>query len=198
VATPILAARSLAAGSGRPNLARGGLLHALALSAALALVACSSSGKLEMARSPSEAIPTGKSVALWVRPTLPDDRSKQARQAASEAADRLKSELFGRLVSEGIFNSVFQPGEPADYHLDVSVTQAKEVSQTRRFWLGTLAGRNQLTAAVALYDEQTGKLLTDFRVSGESAAVPASSRSDLEDAVHEAADRILLALKTES
>ena len=82
--------------------------------------------------------------------------------------------------------------------MDVSVTQADEVSQTARFWLGPLAGRNSLTAAVALYDEMTGAPTTEFKVAGESASVPASSRNDIDDAVREAADTIILALKTEA
>jgi hypothetical protein len=173
---------------------RGAVFHAFTLLSVLAVSACNSTGKLEMARASPEAIPPGKSVALWVRPTLPDGASTETRQAAAEAADRLRSDLFGRLVSEGIFNHVFQPGEPADYRMDVSVTQADEVSQTARFWLG----RNSMTAAVALYDEMTGAPTTEFKVAGESASVPASSRNDIDDAVREAADKIILALKTEA
>jgi uncharacterized protein DUF4410 len=148
-----------------------------------------------MVHPKTETIPPGKSVALWVTPMVAGDASKEARQEASEAADRLKTELFGRLVSEGIFNYVFQSGEPADYRMNVSVTQAEEISQTARFWLGTFAGRNSLTAAVALYDELTGNLVTDFKVLGQSASLPASSRNDIEDAVREAANKIIIALK---
>jgi hypothetical protein len=177
---------------------RGAVFHAFTLLSVLAVSACNSAGKLEMAHASPDAIPPGKSVALWVRPTLADGASKEAREAASEAADRLRSELFGRLMSEGIFSQVFQPGEPADYRMDVSVTQADEVSQTARFWFGPLAGRNSLTAAVALYDDITGALTTEFKVAGESASVPTSSRNDIEDAVREAASKIILALKTET
>ena len=172
---------------------RANLFSVLALLSALGLAACSSSGTLEMGHARSEPIPPGKSVALWVAPMVAADASKEARQAASEAADRLKSELFGRLVSEGVFNYVFQPGEPADYRMEVSVMQAQEVSPAARFWLGTLAGRNDLEAAVALYDEATGALITDFKVTGQSGSV--ASRSDIEDAVHEAADKIIAGLK---
>jgi hypothetical protein len=55
-----------------------------------------------------------------------------------------------------------------------------------------------MTAAVALYDEMTGAPTTEFKVAGESASVPASSRNDIDDAVREAADKIILALKTEA
>ena len=164
----------------------------------LALSACNSAGRLEMARANTDAIPPGRSVALWVKPTLGDHASKGAQEDASETSNWLRAELFNRLVSEGIFNYVFQPGEPADYHMDVSVTEAKEVSQNARFWLGPFAGRNDLAADVALYDEATGDLLTRFRVTGESASMPTSSRTDIEDAVHEAVDKIISALKSEA
>lgn len=175
---------------------RANLFPTLSLLFVLVVSACSSSGTLEMVHPRAEVIPPGKSVALWVRPTLADDASGEAQREASEAADRLKSELFGRLVSEGIFNYVFQPGEPADYRMDVSVMRAEEVSPTARFWLGAFAGRNNLETAVALYDEASGNLMTDFKVAGESASV--SSRDDIEDAVREAANKIILGLKGES
>jgi hypothetical protein len=177
---------------------RAGRLHVLTLLVVLVASACSSSGTLEMAHAKTESIQPGKSVALQVTPAVAPDASQGARQDASEAADRLKSELFGRLPSEGIFKYVFQPGEPADYRMDVSVTQAQEVSQAARFWFGVLAGRNNLTAAVALYDGATGNLVTEFKVTGESASVPMSSRNDIQDAVHEAANKIIVGLKGES
>ena len=175
---------------------RGNLFRSLSVLSVFAVSACASWGTLEVGHPRSDVIPPGKSVALWVTPTIPGDASKDARKDASEVADRLKSELFGRLVSEGIFSYVFQPGEPADYRMDVSVMQAEEVSPAARFWLGALAGRNNLKAAVALYEEATGDLMTDFKVTGQSGSV--SSRSDVEDAVHEAANQIILALKGES
>ena len=171
----------------------GNLFRILSLLFVLAVAACASWGTLKMGQPRTEAIPPGKSVALWVTPTVGSDASEEEHKEASEAADRLKSELFGRLVSEGIFNYVFQPGEPADYRMDVSVMQAREVSPAARFWLGALAGRNDLKAAVALYDESTGNLVTDFNVTGESGSV--SSRNDIEDAVREAADKIIVGLK---
>jgi hypothetical protein len=172
---------------------RANLLSMACLLLAVVVSACTSSGTLKLEHARTETIPPGRSVALWVKPTVANDASEEARKEASEVADRLKNELFSRLVSEGIFSYVFQPGEPADYRLNVAVTQAEEVSQTARFWLGALAGRNELDAAVALYDEASGNLLTDFEVMGESARV--LSRNDIEDAVHEAADKIISGLQ---
>jgi hypothetical protein len=157
--------------------------------------ACSSSGSIQIAKQKTVAIPSGSTVSLLVTAALSDEADDDAREDANEVVHRLKSQLFGRLVSEAVFKQVLQPGEQANYRMDVTVLNAEEVSQGARIMLGVLAGSNKLTASVSLYDQLTDNLITAFEVGGESASHPFSSESDIDDAIREAVDEIILALR---
>ena len=149
--------------------------------------ACSSSGTLKMKTAKSAAIPPGHSVAL--------DVTSAADEDSRDAAHRMRVELFGRLVAEGVFRQVVAVGEPADYRMEVALGGVEEVSQGARIFFGVMAGSNELKAAVSLREAAAGALITAFDVSGESAAHPLSSESGMEDAIREAATKIVTALQ---
>ncbi|MHA1528570.1 MAG: DUF4410 domain-containing protein [Alphaproteobacteria bacterium] len=157
--------------------------------------ACSSTGSVQMVTQKSATIPPGSTVSLSVTATLPSDADADAREDSTQVLHRLKSHLFGRLVSEAVFKQVLQPGEQADYRMDVTLRSAEEVSQGARIFFGVLAGANNLAASVALYDQPNDVLITSFDVAGESASHPMSSESDIDDAIREAVDEIILALR---
>ena len=58
-----------------------------------------------------------------------------------------------------------------------------------------MAGPNTLSLAVHVQDLKTNRLVTEFDVTGTSAAHPFSSEAGLDDAVREAVDRIAQALR---
>jgi len=149
--------------------------------------ACSSSGELKMKTPKATAIPPGHSVAL--------DVTSAADEDSRDAAHRMRVELFGRLVAEGVFRQVVAVGEPADYRMEVALGGVEEVSQGARIFFGVMAGSNELKAAVTLHEAATDALITAFDVSGESAAHPLSSESGMEDAIREAATKIITALQ---
>jgi hypothetical protein len=162
-------------------------LAALGLVGLLLLAACSSSGTLAVSTPKSEPIPAGKMVALSVTSAGDED--------SRDAAERLKNDLFGRLVSEGVFKQVVQTGQPADYRMTVALSGVEHVSQTARILLGVLAGSNELTADVTLVRATNGTVVEKFKVTGESASHPLSGENGIEDAIREAAAKTVQALK---
>ena len=149
--------------------------------------ACSSSGTIQVSQPKTSAVPPGQIVALDIT-SSPDEETR-------EAAHRLAGELFGRLVSEGIFQQVVQAQQPAHYVLNVEVSDVREVSQGARIFFGVLAGANKLRASVSLYERASSQLITAFDVEGESAMHPLSSEAGIEDAIREAATKIVFALR---
>lgn len=164
----------------------GGLRMLVVFGMMLMLAACSSSGSIEMKQAKAAAIPAGRTVALNV--TAPADED------SADALHLMRNELFGRLVAEGVFKEVVAAGEPADYRMDVVLSNVDEVSQGARIFFGVLAGSNELKAAVTVIDAATAEPVTSFNVGGESASHPMSSENGLEDAVREAVTKIIGAL----
>lgn len=160
----------------------GGLLPVL-----LILAACSSSGKLELLQAKTAPIPPGKSVSLTVTSSQTED--------ADRMVQRLRAELFGRLVSEAVFKQVLQPGENGDYSMKIQVLNAEVVSQGARIFFGVLAGANKLRTTVRLVEVSSGQVVTEFDVDGESASHPFSTESGLDDAVREVVSKVILALR---
>ena len=161
------------------------------LSAMLLLAACSSSGTITMQEARTGSIEPGSTVSVSVEPALPPEATADQHAEADEFAQRLKSELFGRLVSEGVFRHAVHPGEPANYRMEVTITAAEEVSQGARIFFGVLAGSNEVMASVAVFEEPSGRVFARYAVTGESASHPWSSENDMDDAVREAATQII-------
>jgi anti-anti-sigma regulatory factor len=161
-------------------------LAAFGLAGLLLLTACNSSGTLAVSTPKAEPIPAGKVVALSV--TAPEDEDSQ------DAAGRLQNDLFGRLVTAGLFKQVVQSGQAADYRMTVALSGVDKVSQGARIFLGVLAGSNELKAEVTLFNP-AGAVVEKFAVTGESASHPLSDENGLDDAVREAATKVVQALR---
>lgn len=151
--------------------------------------ACSSSGTLMVTQPKSQGIPPGQTASLSVEPG-----AAELRPIHQEVATRVRDRLFGKLVAEGIFKAVVRVPEPADYSMDVKIRGARQVSGAARIWLGVMAGPNTLSLTVQVHD-RTNQLVVAFDVTGTSAAHPFSSQAGLDDAVREAVDRIVQALR---
>lgn len=162
-------------------------LAALGLVGLLLLSACNSSGTLAVSTPKSEPIPAGKVVALNVTSAEDED--------SRDAAGRLQNDLFGRLVTEGVFKQVVQAGQPADYRMTVALSDVEKVSQASRIFFGVLAGSNELKADVTLMQSTSGAVVEKFTVTGESASHPLSDENGLDDAVREAATKTVQALR---
>jgi hypothetical protein len=161
-------------------------LAALGLMALLLLTACNSSGTLAVSKPKAEPIPAGKVVALSVTSAEDED--------SRDAAGRLQNDLFGRLVTEGVFKQVVQAGQPADYRMTVALSGVEKVSQAARIFFGVLAGSNELKADITLLNAK-GAVVEKFIVTGESASHPLSDENGLSDAVREAATKTVQALR---
>ena len=158
----------------------------LAMAAVIA-VGCSSSAKMTVQQPKTVRIASGHSVAL----ALTSDGDEDSR----EVAQKVRSALYGRLVSDGVFEQVVSAGEDADYAMDVKLSGVDVVSQGARIFLGVLAGANELTANVVVRDKQSSAAITAFSVSGKSAAHPMSSENDMDDAIDEVVTKIVEALR---
>ena len=182
----------------------------------LIVAACSSSGKLEMKQAKSRSIPPGKTVTLVIesepvnasranpsntqREDNPDggesqEENKENKENSVRMIQRLRTELFGRLVSEAVFKHVLHPQEKGDYLMVVQVLDTEEVSQGARIFFGVLAGSNKLRCSIRLVDQATNRLITEFNVEGESASHPLSSENGLDDAVREVVSKAIIALR---
>lgn len=84
-----------------------------------------------MQRSLDARIDHGAVASIAVQP----DERVEKTEAMLEAVRRLRGQLFGRLVSEGVLARVVQAGEAAQYDVQVRLLAATEVSQSARILL---------------------------------------------------------------
>jgi hypothetical protein len=138
----------------------------------------------------TQSIPPGQTVALLVEVDVPEPLPVH-----QEVATRLRERLFGRLVSEGIFRAVVHVPEPADYHMDVKIRGARQVSAIARIMLASASGPNAAAVAVVVRHQATDHLVTVFEATATSESHPLSSESSLDDAVRRAVDRIIEGLR---
>lgn len=164
---------------------------AAALLLAGSLTACSAAAKVQMTQPKSAAIPSQSVVALEVVPG-----GNEAGDEDTEAVlQKLRSSLFGGLVANGLFKQVVQPAETADYKMQITVNGVRTVSQGARIFLGVLAGENEFSARCLVTNFDTGDKVTDFTVTGESAAHPLSSENDMDDAINKVVEKIIASLR---
>lgn len=154
------------------------------------VAACSSSGRLTVTQPKNGAIVPDKTVALLVEPGVENPTSTH-----EDVVARVRDRLYGKLVSEGVFKAVYAAPASADYDMNVKVTGAREVAGSLRVWFGAMAGANTVALSVQVHDRATEQLITAFEVTGTSAAHPMSSQNSLQDAVREAVDKIVYALR---
>lgn len=160
---------------------------------ALWIAACSSTGQIQMSQAKTIQLKPNSTAALTVNPpaNIPADK----KESYQEVVQRLKGTLFGRLMSEGVFQQVSHGDTPSDYRLAVNLLETREVSQGARIFLGVLAGSNNLKVEVTLVEAASGQTVTTFSVEGKSASHPLSSENGMEDAIREVVDEIILALQ---
>ena len=107
--------------------------------------ACSSSGTLTVTHPKTQGIPPGHTVSLAVELEV-----AEPLPVHQEVVTRIRERLFGRLVSDRIFKAVVHAPDPADYHMDVKIRGAREVSTGARIMLGAMIGPNTTTVAVTV------------------------------------------------
>ncbi len=151
---------------------------------------CSSVGEVQIERSLDTRIDNGAVASLSVQP----DKSLEKTEAVTKAVQRLRGELFGRLVSDQVFRQVVHPGEAARYDINVELLATREVSQGARIFWGVMAGSNELAVRVNVHDSDTKAVLTSFTAKGKSASHPFSSESHMDDAIREVVDEVIVAL----
>ena len=155
------------------------------------VVACdSSSSTLTVKQASTEEIPPGKTVALSVESGFENPSVDHRR-----AIQSMRVALFRRLVSDQVFKQVVPAPGPADYSLDVKLRDANLASAAARAWFGVYAGTSNIILKVDLRDQTTGRLLTTFDVTGRSARFPDSMSTGVGDAIREATDKVVEALK---
>ncbi|HEY4162367.1 MAG TPA: DUF4410 domain-containing protein [Dongiaceae bacterium] len=154
---------------------------------AAAVSACSADATISSQQPKTQAISNKSSITLQVTST-PDDDSQ-------EVVKRLRSELYGHLLSDGVFGQVVDANAPADYTMTVAVDQVRKVSQTARILLGVIAGDNELTVHVDLKNATTHANVAQFDVKGESASHPMSSENDMDSAIDKVVEQIITALR---
>jgi hypothetical protein len=154
------------------------------------LFACSSVGELKVERDFDTRIDHGSAASLSVQL----DEQVEKTEAVQEAVRRLRYQLFGRLVGEGVFSEIVPSGETAKYDVQVRLLAVTEVSQTSRILFGVLAGANELAVRVNVIDTADQNSLVSFMAKGKSASHPLSSENDMDDAIREAVDKVIYEL----
>jgi Domain of unknown function (DUF4410) len=154
------------------------------------LSACTSSGALRMTQPQSQGIAPGRTASLAVEPDV-----AEPQPIHQEVAGRVRDRLATKLVAAGIFKAVVRSPEPADYSMDVKIRGARQVSPVLRVLLGAMAGPNTLASVVHVQDRRTNQWVAGFEVTGTSASHPLSPHADLDDAVREAVDKMIQALR---
>lgn len=161
----------------------------IALLLMLLITGCSSGGTMNIKQKMSQTITPGKSVALSVE-IIPAYRTNAD---CKEMQSRLRESLLSELLSEGIFNSVVPAPEPADYTLNVTITDARIVSTAARGF-GPAAGPNFADLDVRLLG-QGNELITYYTVTGASAAYHLSKNNRPDDAIREAVTNVVKGLR---
>jgi Domain of unknown function (DUF4410) len=156
------------------------------------LPACSSSGEMKILQTLDEThrIDHAATTILKVEPA----EGLQPDEDLRELILTLRGQLFGRLVSDGVFKQVVHEGDPAKYYVRIQVNDADQVSTVARIAFGVFAGANKLNVRVEVFEESTEKSIMTFTASGESASHPFSTESEMEDAIREVVNKIILSL----
>lgn len=155
------------------------------------LSACSSSGTFKVTQPYTEPITAGKSVTISINTAANIEQSEDTKNVSR----LLKEYLFTKLVTDGVFKSVVLPPDKGDYDLEVNILGVRVVSNTARLMVGVMAGPSSIETEVKLKNPAIGKVITAFNAEGSSASHPLSSQTGYENAVREAADNVIKALK---
>jgi len=156
------------------------------------LPACSSSGQMKILQPLTETERIDHNAVA--RLTVVPGESLQLDEDLRRIIKNLRGQLFGRLISDGIFKQVVHENDPAKYYIRVKVNTADQVSQTARIMFGVMAGANKLDVRVELFDASSDNSIMIFTASGESASHPFSGQSQMDDAISQVVEKIVQAL----
>jgi hypothetical protein len=133
--------------------------------ASVGLAACTASGSHEIALAKSEALRPGAIVALDVEAGPEAGNPEHSDHAVS----KIRGDLYTRLVNGGKFAKVVNPGEQADYTMDVDLTQVRLIGTGASFFGGAFVAPNLVKGDVRLADNSNGIELANFEATGEAA-----------------------------
>ncbi len=156
-----------------------------------ALGACSSSGQVQVTKVKSETIRPGSTVALAVDAVEGSGNEDHVQRGLQD----VRGNLYANLPASGLFTEVVPAGQPADYEMDIDVTNVRFVSGSARFWGGAFAGANVVSGDVTLTDASNGLEVAKFSATGESASHPISSDSGFDSAVREFSGQVTQTLQ---
>lgn len=176
-------------------------LVGLALASILFLPSCATRGAISTSVAPSEPIEANQTVSVRVKSALvPTPFCAVCSIATStpvseDAAARLRERLAAALVAEGVFADVLPPTTEAQYTLEISITEARQVGTGARVVAGVIAGRNKVAGSIRLLRSGSSASVREFTASGESASHPMAAEASLDDAVRVLAQNIIQGLK---
>ena len=161
------------------------------LIAILGLAACSSSGELALTKPKTDSIRPGTSVALAVN----SGASSSSPKHLQIGVQQVRADLYTTLESSGAFGEVVDQDTPADYAMQVDLSNVRLISGTVRFWAGDWVGPSEITGDVTVTDQSNGLEVTSFTATGKSAINFMSSESGFDDAVREFGGQVTQALQ---
>ncbi len=155
-----------------------------AVAIVVVLAACTTQSEVNTLQTKTVEIAPTSVVALDVATS--DDAD------AVEVAGHVRDQLFGKLVSRGIFLTVRPKDAPeAQYDMTVTVSNVEKVSVAARLFVGVFAGGDELTATVTMTDRATGNVINQFEVKTEAAAHWLSSEYGIDNAINQLTDQIV-------
>ena len=161
------------------------------LIALLSLAACSSSGELALTKPKTDSIRPGTSVALAVTAGAGSGSPKHVQIGVQQ----VRADLYTTLESSGVFGDVVDQDTPADYAMQIDLSNVRLISGSVRFWAGDWVGPSEITGDVTVTDQSSGLEVTSFTATGRSAIYYMSSESGFDDAVREFGGQVTQALE---
>lgn len=150
----------------------------------IAMSGCSTTSGLKMHDSVEGHQIEGSNVSLRIATQDTSDDDDIARQ--------LRGALASKLLGAGLFEKISsQDNESSEYTISIALTEVKNVSGAARVMLGVLSGNNKVGGDVNVINNITGQTVRSFSFIGESASHPMSGKSDMKDAIDEAANVIV-------
>lgn len=159
----------------------------LVLALSVLLVACESSGALQVQRTKVAPVEPGRIVALSVTGA----QDLETQQVLAQVQDH----LYGLLVRRGLFGQVVSPDRPAHYDLFVAVGGVDRKTGVERALIGPIIGPDRIAANVRLGDRVTGREITAFTAYGESAIAPLGEDNDMNAAIRQMGVQIMRGLR---
>ena len=101
------------------------------------LTACSSAGRTIVTTLKSQSIPRDATASLIVKSV-----TRKPNKFQFEIEQLLRKDLSTGLVDAGIFRSVSNPSNEADYQIDARIEGIRIISVGQRIWMGFMSGRS--------------------------------------------------------